>query len=732
MVKNLLTALFLICGLVACNTSNQVSQTAEPQPVSTANTPVKTPRVSLNDIWTGKFSASGVYGLNPMNDGKSFSKIEGSTIGIYDFSSGRKLESIDLGRGFSSYEFSPDEKQVLFATDSERIYRHSTKATYFVHDVATGKTSEVQAPAKQTYPTFSPDGRKVAFVSDNNIHVFDIASGSTKQVTTDGKWNHIINGMSDWVYEEEFVLTRAFEWSPDSKKIAYYKFDEAHVKQFTMDFFGELYPEPYTFKYPKAGEQNSFISIYSQDLATGKNTRIDLGEETDIYFPRIKWTPNNQLVVFRMNRHQNELELLLANASGNTRPIYKETNKYYISESVLDHVDFLEDNSGFLWSSEKDGYKHVYLLDMEGNVINQVTTGNWDVTDLYGIDEANGKVFFQAAAESPLNREVYSIDLDGKNLKKLTPDAGWNSAEFTDSYDYFVHNYSSTAQPTTVVVRDRNGSEERQLKDNATVLQRVNKLGLPGKEFFSFTTSQGVELNGWMIKPSDFDPNKAYPVLMYVYGGPGSQTVQNRWYGANDLWYTHLADQGYIVASVDNRGTGARGQEFKKGTYLELGKLETIDQIEAGKYLGSQSYIDADRIGIWGWSYGGYMSSLALLKGNDVFKMAIAVAPVTTWRYYDTIYTERYMRTPQENASGYDDNSPINHVSKLKGSYLLVHGMADDNVHFQNSVDMVDALNKAGKHYDFYMYPNKNHGIYGGNTRLHLYEKMTDFILENL
>jgi len=727
--------------LFGCGAPKTVTETPIPQTV--VETPVEE-KISLADIWsTGKFSPQGVWGMNAMKDGQHFSRIERGrypSIAKYNYKTGQKVSTILDGTmattNFDSYTFSDDESKILLSTDTERIYRHSTKSNYVIFDTETGETMTLAEGAKQTYPAFSPDGKKVAYVQENNIYYKDLTTGTTHAVTTTGKWNDVIHGMGDWVYEEEFVLTRAYEWSPDSNQIAYFSFDENEVNMFRMDFYGDLYPSTYEFKYPKAGEVNSVISSHLYDLSANKTLDISTGDEEDIYFPRMKWTPGNDLVIFKMNRHQNELELHKVNQQTgsmtlNTSVFLKETNPYFVSEDVLDEMEFLP-NGDFLWTSERSGFKHVYLYDADGTLKNQITDGEYDVTTLYGLDEENGKIFYQAAENSPLERQVYSINLDGTGKTLLTNEAGWSTAQFTDSFDYFIHRYSSTTQPTVIAVRDRTGKEVRTLEDNAGLKAEVDGLGLPTPEFFDFKTVDGTDLNGWMLKPENFDPNVAHPVLMFVYGGPGSQTVKNQWAASNYWWHTYLTQKGYIVVSVDNRGTGGRGQEFKKSTYQQLGKFEVEDQIAAAKYLGAQDYVDADRIGIWGWSYGGYMSSLALFKGNDVFKTAIAVAPVTNWRYYDTIYTERYMRTPQENPDGYDDNSPINYVDMLEGNYLLVHGMGDDNVHFQNTVDLISALNAAGKQYDLAVYPNKNHGIYGGNTRYHLFEKMTNFLLENL
>ena len=736
MIKRIIYLLCFIPFAVACNPQATSQETIEQEQRQT----VEKADISLEDIWmNGRFSAAGIWGMNPMKDGKSFSKIERGqfpSVVQYDFVTGDQLATIYDGTehqlAFDSYQFNEDESKLFLGAETESIYRRSSKSQFYVYDVATGELTKLADGAKQSFPTFSPDNTKIAYVQENNLYYKDLTTNQTVAVTTNGKWNDVINGQSDWVYEEEFMITQAFAWSPNSEKIAYFSFDESNVKQFSMDYFGELYPEPYDFKYPKAGEQNSIVSTFVYDVPSAKTTEIETNKQADVYFPRMKWMPSNELVVVRMNRHQNKIELLKVNErTGTTSTLLEETNPYYISESVLDEMEFLSDGR-FLWTSEQDGFKHVYLYDANGELIRQITSGNYDISTLYGVDEQEGKIYYQAAKQSPLNREVYSQSLNGGEAELLTLEQGWNSAQFTDSFDYFIHTYSNKNQPNIITVKTDEGELVRTLEDNASLKSEWAATGLSEKEFFIVETVDGTELNAWIMKPSYFEEGQEYPLLLFVYGGPGSQTVQNSWGSGNYWWHAYMAEQGYIIASVDNRGTGARGQEFKKMTYQELGKYEVEDQIAAAKHLGSLDYIDEQRIGIWGWSYGGYMSSLALFKASDVFSTAIAVAPVSNWRYYDTIYTERYMRTPQENASGYDDNSPINYVDGLEGNYLLVHGMADDNVHFQNTVDLISALNTAGKQYDLAIYPNKNHGIYGGNTRFHLFEKMTNFIVENL
>jgi dipeptidyl-peptidase-4 len=697
--------------------------------------------ISLEGIWkNGEFRQNSIPGFRFMNDGQHYTLLEDNAIEKYDLLTGKKVETIFEAAAFeqkdgfpgkiNNYEFSGDEKKIILATSRESIYRRSSKSNYYIFDGE--KVSQLYDGDKQMYATFNEATDKVAFVFENNLYVKDLKTGITTQITTDGKTNSIINGALDWVYEEEFGFSQGFEWSPDGQKIAFYRFDESEVPQFTMtNYTGELYPDYETFKYPKVGEKNSVVTVHIYDVNTKKTVKAQTGAETDIYFPRIKWTRDpDKLCIFRLNRLQNHLELLLSDAkTGKTEVMFEETNKWYISENVFDDLTFMKSGGHFLWVSETPtGWNHIYMYDMKGNQTQALTSGNWEVSALYGVDEMNGLVYFQAGKESPLNREVYSVSLKGGEIKKLSNKTGWNSARFSNTYDYFVNTFSTANSAPEYTVHDRKGKLLRTIESNQHINELRENYNVSDVEFFNFDTKDDVNLNGWMIKPTDFDPNKKYPVFMYLYGGPGSQQVTNSWHGSNYWWFQMLAQKGYIVACVDNRGTGGRGEEFKKCTYLQLGHYETIDQIESAKYLGNMPYVDANRIGIFGWSYGGYMSSLCLLKGNDVFKAAIAVAPVTSWKWYDTIYTERFMRTLKDNEEGYLNNSPVNFADRLKGNYFLVHGMSDDNVHFQQSAEMANALIEANKQYDTYYYPNQNHSIYGTGRRLHLYTAMTNFL----
>lgn len=704
-------------------------------------------KITLEQIWSSStFQPEYVYGLNSMNDGIHYTLLDsdrGSNqkINQYSYATGELVKTlVDLstievpetkGAPFKvdGYSFSSDEKKLLFSTQTEKIYRHSTRSTYYVYDISTQKI-ELLSSEKQRYATFSPNGDKVAFVRGNNLFIKELGvDGIENQLTNDGEKNVIINGATDWVYEEEFAFDKAFFWSPSGNSIAYYKFNEADVKEFNMPTYGTLYPTDNPFKYPKAGEKNSSVQIEVVNIIDGVASSY-IPDASIEYIPRIKWSKTDEsLVIYAMNRHQSNLKLINHNPLTKTNTVlYEENNDAYID--ITDNFYVVGDNSGFIFTSEKSGFNHLHYQSWNGSKNYQITKGDWEVTEVYGFEEKSGTIYFQAAKKSPLDREVYKTSMKGSDPVKLTPLAGWNSATFSEGFKYFINNHSTASSPAYISLHKNSGKEIRVLKDNTVLNLTLTKCDISKPEFMIIPVN-GEKLNASIIKPSNFDPSKKYPVLMYVYGGPGSQTVKNSWGGGNYLWYQMMAQKGYIIVSVDNRGTGARGEKFKKLTYKKLGKYETEDQIAAAKWLAEQSYVDGKRIGIWGWSYGGYMSSLCLFKGNDIFKTAMAVAPVTNWKYYDSIYTERYMQTPQEN-SGYVENSPITHVDKLEGNYLLIHGTGDDNVHFQNSIEMVTALQKANKQFDFMMYPNKNHGIYGGKTRLNLFQLLTDYVEENL
>ncbi len=698
-------------------------------------------QVSLEEIWSGTFSQERLQALQSLNNGTEYVVLNrdnsGTSIDAYSYKTGEKTRTLvnsanlDGIKSFQGFKFSEDESKLLLSTEVEPIYRHSSREFFYVYNIETKELTKV-SDRKIQEASFSPDASKLAYVFENNIYIKDLSSGKETQVTTDGKINSIINGITDWVYEEEFSFVKAFAWNPTGEKIAYLRFDESDVPEFSMDLFGkDLYPTQEVFKYPKAGESNSEVSLHMYDAASEKSEEIELGDYSDFYIPRIKWTSNPMLIsVQALNRHQNDLDLIFVDASDNTaKVVMNETDKAYID--ITDNLTFLDDNS-FIWTSEKDGWNHVYHYAENGDLINQVTSGDWEVTNYYGYDSESKRIFYQSTENGSVNRDVYAIKLNGKTKQRLTEKTGTNSADFSADFTYFINRYTSTNTPPIYTLHSaKDGKLVREILNNKKLLEKEGAYDFSPKEISSININ-GNDLNMWMIKPSNFDENKQYPLLMFQYSGPGSQSVSNSYFGTNDYWYQLLAEKGYIVACVDGRGTGFKGADFKKVTYKELGKYEVEDQIAAAKKLGERSYIDKDRIGIWGWSYGGFMSSNAILKGNDTFSMAIAVAPVTSWRFYDSIYTERYMQTPQENPSGYDENSPLSHPEKLKGDYLLIHGGGDDNVHLQNTMRMVEELVQANKQFDWAIYPDRNHGIYGGNTRLHLYTMMTDFILEKL
>ncbi len=703
--------------------------------------------INLEEIWkTNTFGSKSIVGIASMKDGAHYTTISSSGaeqfIVKYNYKTGNAVDTIFNSSKatnveapmpqIESYTFSKDESLLLFSTQEERIYRHSYKSNYVIYNLKSREWNYLSPKEKQQLATFSPDAKRIAFVRQNNLFVVDLISKQEIQITFDGEKNKIINGASDWVYEEEFGFDKAYEWSPDGNKLAYYRFDESQVKEFGMPIYGSLYPEYSTFKYPKAGERNSEVQILIYDLTSKKTIKSDLGTNQDQYIPRIKWTKNADILSCqRLNRLQNKLDLLfIESASGSAKVVLTENSSTYID--VTDDLTFLEDNKSFIWSSELGGYNHLYRYSLSGKLLNQITTGNWDVIAYKGFDEVSQTLFFTAAKSSSVNKDVCKVKVDGSNLKVISEKLGYNEPNFSKTFDYYINTYSNANTPAAYILYDKNGKQVRSLEENTNLQNKLKKYNLSNKEFMTIKTSDGTDLNTWMIKPSDFNASKKYPVIFVIYGGPGRNTVLNAWEGAAYMWHQHLAQKGYIVVSVDNRGTQYKGEKFKKLTYGNLGMYETMDQIEAAKYIGNLPYVDKNRIGIQGWSFGGYLSSLCITKGNDVFKAAIAVAPVTNWRYYDSIYTERFLGLPKDNAKGYDDNSPINFTEQLKGNYLLIHGTADDNVHFQNTVEMVTSLQKANKHFDFMIYPDKNHGIGGGNTRLHIYTKMTNFILEKL
>ncbi len=733
--KYLLVSLFLVFGTLSASAQEKKN-------------------FDLEDLYMRPtFYAKSVRGMNSMKDGKTYATFEKGQLNIYNYKTGKLEKTLfgiadltmhpdSLPIGLQNYELSENEDKMLCLTDMESIYRHSFHANYYVYDFATKTLQPLSDNGKQRLATFSPDATKVAFMRDNNLFIKDLKTGEEKQFTNDGLYNHIINGAPDWVYEEEFSFSQGFYWSPDSKKIAFMKFDESNVREFQMEEFEGLYPDWYSFKYPKAGEDNSIVEIYVYDLESGKTVKMDTGTETDIYLPRIAWTKDaNVLAIQRLNRHQNHLEILAADATtGKSRVFYDETNDYYID--ITDDWHFLEDGKTFLMTSERSGYNHIYLCRLDGKQAKQLTTGSWDVTSVYGFD--GKEVYFQAAKNSPVDRQIYAVNLKGK-MREVIGRSGTNNARFSNDFSYLININSSISQPNQYELYTNKGKLVRVLEDNHEFAEKLKTFNLGEKKLMkisdpAFTLPDGtqVEIDAWQILPPDFDPAKKYPVLIYVYGGPGYQTVNNSWANSDYWWMQLLAQHGIISVSINNRGSGAQGEVFKKMTYLQLGKYETEDMITLAKYMAKQPYVDADRIGIYGWSYGGFMAANGITKGADVISTAVSVAPVTNWRYYDNVYTERFMRTPQENPDGYDLNSPVHNTAMIKGNYLLCHGSGDDNVHYQNAMELIKAMISNGKQFDLMIYPNKNHGIYGGyeygsgECRMHLFNKIDDFLFEHL
>lgn len=703
--------------------------------------------ITLEDIWKNyTLTPRGVPGFNTTPNGDFYTVVSSEGIVKHKFVNSEKVAVIltnnDLKntnpaltiKDIDDYSFNQAEDKLLIATQLENIYRRSTKGFYYIVDLKNKTIFSLSDTnkGKQSFPTFSPDGNKIAFVRNNNLYLVDLNTKTEIAITTDGLDRHIINGMADWVYEEELDMSQCFYWSPNNDKIAFLRFDESRVKEFSLTMYGNLYPDEHRYKYPKAGEDNSLVDVIIYDLKSNQCKKVDMGDNSNCYFPRLYWLPNaNDLIILKLNRHQNKLEFYCFSTLNNSKSIvYTDENDAWLD--VTHDYYFLNDNKTLIATSERDGFNHLYRIEFGGK-ITQLTSGKWEIANVCAIDKEKKLIYYLSNESGELNRDLYCINFDGKKKKMLTSGDGWNTPTFSPTCNYYRNVYSNLNTPQIYTLHQSNGKLLNTLTDNAAYKTKMQNYGFAQREFFNFNTSEGVNINGWILKPKNFDPNKKYPVLMYVYGGPGSQEVSNSFSRSMDYaWYQMLAQKGYIIVCTDGRGTATKGDAFKKCIYQQMGKYEAIDQIATANYLKQLPYVDANRIGIWGWSFGGYLSSLAMFKGNGTFKMAMAVAPVTTWRYYDNIYTERFLRTPQENANGYDDNSPITYAHQLQGAYLLVHGMADDNVHFQNAVDLVTALNKAEKQYEQYFYPNKNHGIYGGNTRYHLYVKLTDFILKNL
>lgn len=730
--------LFVMCIMMLLATSN----------VSADN------KITLKDVTGKTFTPKYITGVDPIKGTDRYASIsnDGRQIIEYAFKTGnqtRVLFDIANTHGESikqleGYTLSPDGKRMLIQTNTHKIYRRSFTADYYIYTIQSRKLEKLSIGGPQQIPTWSPDGNQIAFVRDNNIFLVKLLyDNAESQITKDGKFNEIINGVPDWVYEEEFSTNRSLCFTADSRMLCWIKYDERKVKEYSLQLFmgshptmkaNEVYPGTYTYKYPKAGEDNSIVSVWSYEIQTHKPNRLQVPLEGDGYIPRIKSTNDaNRIIVFTMNRHQDVLNLYAVNPRTTlSQLLIKEQGDKYVKEEAMEGIAIGQNS--ILLPSDRDGYMHLYLYNMNGSLIRKIGDGNYDITSIYGYDETTGDVYYQAAGINPHDRQIFVSHKNGKT-ERLTDTNGWNKAVFSGDYKYFLNTWSNYNTPYVFTIRDNKGKVLSTPIDNKELKEKVKTYGFNGRETFSFTTSEGVKLDGWMVKPKDFDTNKKYPVILFQYSGPGSQQVIDAWnagsMGNGGAFDYYLAQQGFIVVCVDGRGTGGRGAAFEKCTYLKIGELESRDQVETALWLGKQSYIDKERIGIWGWSFGGFNTLMGMSEGRPVFKAGVAVAPPTNWRYYDTIYTERYMRTPKENGSGYATN-PIQRANALHGALLICHGMADDNVQPQNTMEYTEALIQADKNFKENIYTNRNHGIYGGNTRTHLLRQISNWFIEHL
>ncbi len=712
-------------------------------------------KVTMEDVVSRTYFAKGIRGVKPMLDGEHFTRMspDRQRIVKYSFKTGEEVETLfDVNtarecnfHAFDDYILSPDEKLMLIQTETHPIYRRSFTATYYLFNVKNNKVEPLSDNGPQQVPLFSPDGNQVAFVRDNNIYLVKLLfDNSESQVTTDGKYNEVLNGIPDWVYEEEFEFNRAFDFSADSQMLAYIRFDESQVPMYSFPLYKGMaparddyatYPGTYEYKYPMPGVDNSKVTVHTFDIKSKVTRQMDLPLDVDGYIPRIHFTDDeNVLAIMTLNRHQNRFDLYACNPRSTLcNLILRDESPQYIKEKAYSDIAFYPKN--FVMMSERDGYNHLYLYTSGGNLVKQVTQGNFEVTNFLGWDEASNTFYYESNEESPLRTAVYKIDGKGKKTK-LSQEEGTHQATFSKNLKYYINTFSNIHTPPVVTLNDNTGKVLATLEDNGELKERVAQLEMPSKELFSFRTSDGTELNGWMMKPADFDANKKYPVIMHQYSGPGSQQVADKWSigsrGDGGIFEAYMANQGFISVCVDGRGTGGRGADFEKCTYLHLGIKEAEDQVETAKYLGTLPYVDANNIGIWGWSYGGYNTLMSMSEGTPVFKAGVAIAPPTDWHFYDSVYTERFMRTPKENGEGYENSSAINRASKLSGKLLLVHGTADDNVHLRNDAEYSEALVQADKQFEMQIYTNRNHGISGGNTTRHLMNRVVNFFLENL
>ncbi len=712
-------------------------------------------QVTLRDVSRGTYRASNIYGIKPMLDGQYYTQIspDRKRIVKYSFKTGKQVEAIfDVEKArdctlkyFDDYIMSPDEKLILIQTKTRSIYRRSFTAEYYIYNVKNNTIEPLSKNGPQQVPLFSPDGFQIAFVRNNNIFLVKLLFGNSEsQITKDGEYNKVLNGIPDWVYEEEFGFNRAFDFSADSKMIAYIRLDESQVPMYKFPLYKGMnpeytefatYPGEYTYKYPKSGEVNSTVSVHTYDIKSHVTRKMDLPLDKDGYIPRIKFTSDpEKLAIMTLNRHQNRFDLYMANPkSALCKVAIRDESEQYIKEDEYSNIKFYPEN--IVLMSERDGYNHLYLYTIGGNLVKQITKGKFEVKSFLGWDKQSNVFYYTSNEGSPLRTAVYKIDGKGKKTK-LSTRTGTNDAIFSSNYSYYINTFSNISTPTLITINDNKGKELATMLDNKKLKEKIATLTLPQKEFFTFRTAEGVELNGWMMKPANFDATKKYPVIMHQYSGPGSQQVLDRWgigsFSDAGMFEAYMADRGYISVCVDGRGTGGRGAEFEKCTYLFLGVKESHDQVEAAKYLGTLPYVDGSRIGIWGWSFGGYNTLMSMSEGSNVFKAGVAIAAPTDWRYYDSVYTERFMRTPKENGDGYDAGSAIKRAPKMHGSLLLIHGTADDNVHLQNMAEYSEALVQAGVQFDEHIYINRNHGISGGNTRNHLMNRVANFFLRNL
>ena len=712
-------------------------------------------QVTLQEVATGAYRAEGIYGIKPMLDGEHYTQIsrDRKKIVKYSFKTGKEVATIfDVStarnitlKSFDDYIMSPDESKILIQTETKAIYRRSYTAVHYIFNVRNNTLETLSDGGPQQVPLFSPDGNQIAFVRDNNIFLVKLLFGNSEsQVTKDGKFNHVLNGIPDWVYEEEFGFNRAFDFSADGTMLAYNRFDESEVPMYSFPWYKGLkpsldeysvYPGAYEYKYPMPGVDNSKVTVHTFDIKSKVTRQMDLPLDADGYIPRIQFTDNpDVLAIMTLNRHQNRFDLYFANPRSTLcKLVVRDEAEQYIKEEAYGNMTFYPEN--FVMMSERDGYNHLYLYSAGGNLIKQITKGEFEVKSFIGWDKKTNTYYYSSNEGSPLRTAIYKIDAKGRKTK-LSSREGTNSAIFSKSMKYFINTFSNISTPPLITINDNTGKELITLVDNQRLKDKVASMTLPSKEFFTFKTSEGVELNGWMIKPANFDPNKKYPVIMHQYSGPGSQQVLDRWNigsrSDNGMFEAYMADRGFISVCVDGRGTGGRGAAFEKCTYLNLGVKEARDQVEAALYLGSLPYVDAKNIGIWGWSFGGYNTLMAMSEGTPVFKAGVAIAAPTDWRFYDTVYTERFMRTPKENMEGYEASSAMNRVNNLHGALLLMHGTADDNVHLRNASEYSEALVQADKQFDMHIYTNRNHSIRGGNTTKHLLTRVTNFFIEHL